>query len=158
MSRRDDYLMALTCVLQKDRDVTAGQAAQVLELAMGLPHDSFPSVTSADLRQLVEHAIEPWSRGAPSWLVEVRENAKVERDTVLVCCIDGGAQPEWYANANSLWRDGDTPESATRLIMEGKTSVMSREDFDALLRWVSGIPGDADACPFAIAEDEEERR
>ena len=155
MSRRDDYILALSIVVLKDQEVTVGQAGMVSELAMGLPPDSFPVVTAQGLREFIDHAIEPWCRDAPAWLVEARENVKLTSALIKVRACFEGANHAWCRNANLTWEPHDTPASTHALIKHGETSLLTPEDYGALLAWVKSVPGDDDAQPFQVVEEDE---
>ena len=161
MSRKGDYINALSVAVLKDDSVGSNLAVLVLEAAYALPEESFPPVRAADVRLFVEYASSEGD--APEWVTAAKQNAKANASLVRVRCAERGtvsASETWWENATSLWGPEDTPMSTHKLFPPGlldEVVSVPREDYDALLVWAKTIPGAwDDEQPFEVVNDEEE--
>ena len=146
MSRRADYLLALSCALTKDRSMSSMDALRVMERVMDLPEEAFPPVQARDVLATIRHFSEGDS--APEWVVVARENRTRRLD--LVRATNTYGSPQWWGNAKVIYDQGCIPESAIPLFVSFEAfATMTRDDFERLCEWARTVPGEEDGeCPF----------
>lgn len=156
MSRRDEFVSLLNIFLLKT-PIHALTSMTVMVEALKIPDYAFPSDLQTNDVIAFARYVEDQSRPPPKWLVEHRENEKVNADRVTIAINveehDGpDTRDEWWMNAEALAEP--LPKSCMPIVCDRVDSVkVSRSDAARFFEWAREVPGWSEDCPpFRVVE------
>ena len=162
MTRRQDYIDTVRLVLAMDRSHVPSDALRVLQLAYGLPDESFPPVTAHDVEHFCRYGRGETAYG-PEWVVAALEDRRAAEATTaeptVYVVMENVQAGEWVENVRNLmfrdggWSWGDVPGGVCLLNGRG---VMPASEYRRVVEWARGIPGyDEEDPPFTCVTREE---
>jgi hypothetical protein len=147
MSRRRDFVLALSVALTKDREVSVKQALDCMSVVLGLPDETFPVVSTQAVERFVRHVLD--REEAPEWVRVAKDrqgpSVRVRTSTTNPCAT-------WWCNMRATTNPSELLPSLQRLLVDGEATMLAHE-WRSAQEWIATIPGDEDdEQPFDVEE------